>query len=245
MIKKIEQISFNAWPGLRTIFYDNWILRISEGVTRRANSISPIFGSSIDSNTKIKYCEKLYQRNNLPVIYKMTSQAYPNNLDSILKNYGYIYDAETSVQILQLDEVILNGNSDKIQIKESLEQDWLYRFLDFNGYDVNKKTGFENILNQIILKTGFLDLVINEKFVGCGLGVIEGDFIGLFDIVVAPDFRGKGFGKNIVESLIYWGKNNGCKTAYLQVMTNNSTAQNLYDKIGFKEIYKYWYRIKD
>jgi N-acetylglutamate synthase len=32
--------------------------------------------------------------------------------------------------------------------------------------------------------------------------------------------------------------------AYLQVMLDNPVALNLYDSLGFKEIYKYWYRVK-
>ena len=244
MIKKLEQISYNAWPGLKTIVYDGWILRLSDGVTRRANSINPIFESTIDTNIKIDFCETLFRENHLPVIYKMTSQTHPHDLDFILEDKGYIFDAETSVQVLQLEKTKLQNVSDKIQIKETLDENWLDRFLMFNGYDIKKKTGFENIMRHIALKTGFLDFKIDGKSVGCGLGVIEGNFIGLFDIVIAPDYKGQGYGKQLIESLLDWGRINGCKTEYLQVMTNNSIAQNLYKKIGFEEVYKYWYRIK-
>jgi ribosomal protein S18 acetylase RimI-like enzyme len=37
----------------------------------------------------------------------------------------------------------------------------------------------------------------------------------------------------------------GAKKAYLAVVNNNIIAKTLYEKIGFQEIYKYWYRIKD
>ena len=34
------------------------------------------------------------------------------------------------------------------------------------------------------------------------------------------------------------------KNAYLQVVVGNEIAENLYDKLGFKEVYRYWYRVK-
>jgi ribosomal protein S18 acetylase RimI-like enzyme len=61
---------------------------------------------------------------------------------------------------------------------------------------------------------------------------------------VKPEYRKKGYGKLIVESLLGWGKANGAETAYLQVMLNNPNAISLYKQLGFKEVYKYWYRVK-
>jgi len=36
----------------------------------------------------------------------------------------------------------------------------------------------------------------------------------------------------------------GIKKAYLAVVNDNTIAKKIYDKLGFKEIYKYWYRKK-
>jgi ribosomal protein S18 acetylase RimI-like enzyme len=41
-----------------------------------------------------------------------------------------------------------------------------------------------------------------------------------------------------------WGKAHGAQTAYLQVMLDNPAGLALYRDLGFKEIYKYWYRVK-
>jgi ribosomal protein S18 acetylase RimI-like enzyme len=75
------------------------------------------------------------------------------------------------------------------------------------------------------------------------MGVLQGQFVGLFDIVTDADFRRQGFGKQLMLSLLAWGKRNGAHTAYLQVMLNNEPALRLYSGFGFKEIYPYWYRI--
>lgn len=244
MINKIEQIQFNAWPALITYLYDGWVLRISEGVTRRSNSISPIYNSRIDLNEKIAFCENYYKKVGLPIIYKLTKDVYPVDLDRELEARGYLYDAETSVQIMDLDHMNIRNDPD-IRISGVYEDSWIERFIGFNGYDKDKSDEYSNIIKAIDLQTAFLDIVIDGRYAGVGLGVINGKYLGLFDIVVKPGIRKMGYGKKIVEAIMAWGKENGAKTAYLQVMTDNYSGLRLYERIGFKEVYKYWYRIKN
>src|SRR5258708_37324392 len=77
-----------------------------------------------------------------------------------------------------------------------------------------------------------------------GLAVAERGYVGLFDIVTAGAYRNRGLGTQLLLHLMQWGKANYAHSAYLQVMRNNSPALNLYAKLGFREIYSYWYRVK-
>jgi N-acetylglutamate synthase len=244
MIRRFEEISMNAFPSLQTLVYDGWILRFGNGVTRRANSIVPLYDSTLNIASKLNFCEEIYKEHKLPVLFKMTSCVFPSNLDTELENRGYTIDAETSFQTLKEIEYFSIENDCDILIDTEINDNWLQKYMQFNNHEHSKYNTFRTILNQIKTKKCLLEIVVDKKVIGCGLGVIESNFIGLFDIVVDFNYRQKGFGEVIVKSLLNWGKEQGAKTAYLQVMIDNPPALKLYKKLGFKEEYKYWYRIK-
>jgi ribosomal protein S18 acetylase RimI-like enzyme len=72
---------------------------------------------------------------------------------------------------------------------------------------------------------------------------LQRPWIGLFDINTRIDCRNRGLAHQLVSALLAWGKTNAAIHAYLQVEENNSPARRLYDKLGFKDNYRYWYRI--
>jgi ribosomal protein S18 acetylase RimI-like enzyme len=100
------------------------------------------------------------------------------------------------------------------------------------------------ILINIVPQHCFVALKSDDKMIACGLGVLQSEHVGLFDIVTDDTFRNRGYGQQVVKSILAWGKHNRAKKGYLQVMLKNAPALHLYSKIGFVEKYQYWYRIK-
>src|SRR5258708_5249568 len=243
MIQHIEELSMNAWPALRTLHYDGWVLRISNGYTRRANSINPLYTSTLDLAEKIAYCEQLYTSQRQATVFKMTTAVQPSYLDDFLAAQGYTHDALTSVQTLNLDE-IANPRLEAVIMESRLTDSWLDAYCRLNNVNQRHVPTMTRMLNSILPARCFCALRQEDETVAVGLAVAERGCVGLFDIVTAAAHRKRGLGTQLLLHLLHWGKANHAHSAYLQVMRNNSPALNLYTKLGFREIYTYWYRVK-
>jgi ribosomal protein S18 acetylase RimI-like enzyme len=121
--------------------------------------------------------------------------------------------------------------------------EWLEHFCALKGGPTQNKM-HEAILQRIIPKQCFAVLTVASQVVACGLAVLEGGYVGLFDLITAENQRRQGYGQALVFNLLQWAKSNGATKAYLQVETNNAPALKLYAKVGFSELYQYWYRVQ-
>ena len=55
-------------------------------------------------------------------------------------------------------------------------------------------------------------------------------------LAVHPDYRGKGLARRLVENVIEQERKTGKKALRLDVIENNTTAEKLYQKLGFRYI---------
>lgn len=244
-MREIEELSMNALPALQMQIYDGWILRFADGYTKRANSINPIYSSYEEVNTKIEASELPYKKRNIKVVYKITPLASPSNLDQILETLEYRLVGTTSVQLMSLADLEVSSATN-VFIYNEMPEARFDEFCRLNNICEKDQPIFKKVLENIIPTTCFIFLTDErESVLACGLGVLERDYIGLFNIVTDEGFRNQGHGAKLIRNLLYWGKENGAKNAYLQVVLTNEPALNLYAKLGFKEQYRYWYRVKE
>lgn len=242
-IRRFEEISNNAWPALQTMQYDGWLLRFAGGVTKRSNSINLLYPSAVDPEIKISFCEKIYNEHGITPCFKITPAADPIGIDKLLDRRGYYIHSRISFQYLDISGISGEPIRD-VHIETELNESWIGHFIRMNDFDPARKPVYIAIMRHVMTPKCLISLVRDRKTIGVGLGVLEGDHIGLFDIVVAREYRNTGLGYLIVENILRWGRHNGASTAYLQVLSDNGPALRLYEKMGFKELYPYWYRMK-
>ena len=60
-------------------------------------------------------------------------------------------------------------------------------------------------------------------------------------MVVARERRREGLGLEILTSALRWARMRSARTGWLQVKADNAPALTLYDRLGFREAYRYSY----
>ena len=242
MIRTIEELSMNAWPALHTLLCDGWVLRFADGYTRRANCVNPLYAVEQDVQEKIAGCEQRYRGLGLPVIFKLTSACQPGDLDDRLAARGYRAEARTSVQLADL-RGWTGAPSPAVSLSPQASAEWQAAFVRMHELSGASQITHQRMLGQILPQTCYASLSLAGQVAACGLAVLENGYLGLFDIITAADFRQRGCATQLVSSLLSWGRQQGAHTSYLQVMLNNPPALRLYEKLGFQELYPYWYRV--
>ncbi|MFC5650306.1 GNAT family N-acetyltransferase [Paenibacillus solisilvae] len=244
--RRIEEYALNGWPALRTLLLDGWLLRFAEGYTKRSNSINPIYKEiklTRDICGMIDYCEEQYAKAALNTTFKITPFA-PADLDHILEAGGYAKVEPSHVKILDDFGSLKLPDLTEIKIGERITNKWLDVLAELNSLSEKNKAVTYQLLSGSHLKQGYFILYKYSIPVACGLGVIEDNYVGLYDIVTSLGHRNQGYGEQLILHILNWAKINGADKSYLLVLQNNAAANSLYNKIGYKERYTYWYRVK-
>lgn len=131
-----------------------------------------------------------------------------------------------------------------------------YSYLDFNHLDSvleieresNPYPWTARNFSDCIEK-GYYSMVLedNERLVGFAIMAISSEESHLLNIGVNKDFRGSGFGEQLLKKMIIAAEVMGSKKIILEVRVSNKIAYRLYEKLGFHEIgeRKKYYRLPE
>ncbi|NMA67515.1 MAG: ribosomal protein S18-alanine N-acetyltransferase [Clostridiaceae bacterium] len=117
------------------------------------------------------------------------------------------------------------------------------RFMEYNDLDTVLDLEYKcfeipwtrNMFEDEFFNSNAVYFVAEEQGKVCG-------YIGMWKIIdeghitnlaVHPEFRGKGYGKRLMKSLISYSKKNGITAITLEVRVSNLVAISLYEGFGF------------
>ena len=244
-ISKIEFLAAESWPAREEKNIKGWLLRSHDGITARANSVLPYANQyDIELSELIETAIKFYEARGFPPMFKMTDACQPDGLDMKLDELGFEVEMQTHLQTASIDRLTSVIQTIHVQIEETISSGWFQAYSESSGYSSSAMSARRSIIGDIKLKKAFASVVIDEKIAGIGLGVVTNDWLGLFSVVTYPHHRRKGVAHSINQELGAWAKQLGAKNAYLQVEIDNHPSIEMYEKMGFKTLYNYWYRVQ-
>lgn len=249
-LKQIEELSLIHWPALNTENMDGWKLRMSNGYTKRANCISTIRSSSKQLHANIAACEQKYMSMKQPTIFKLTPFSEPE-LDETLDKLNYELIDRSLMLTLSLDQLPLEpsiGSSldlSKLElcIQEHISLPWLEHYCKLSGVSTAYIPTMIDMIAAMPGKLMLASCAINGEIAALAMAIVDQDYVGIYDVITAEVYRNQG-----LCSYLLWHLLQQCKpyasSSYLAVVAGNEPAKRVYAKLGYKEAYTYWYRIK-
>ena len=240
IVRRVELAALRAWPALEQWDDDGWLLRFAEGYTKRANSVTPLQPCSDAMADRVAQCEALYRQRGLPPIFRLVAPLVPAELDAHLERRGYALVDPTLVLSAPLHALSLPAPSFPLHSMDDIDA-WLRAHKAVSGTALQATHG--RILAAIEGRLLLATMQEEGEPVACALAVVENGLVGLFDLAVAPAWRRQGLARALMIGLLHGAHDVGAQRAYLQVVEGNGPARELYQALGMRELYRYWYRV--
>jgi ribosomal protein S18 acetylase RimI-like enzyme len=241
---RIEEAALNALQTQQQLFFDGWLVRLSPGKAKRGRSVNPHFGSSLPLEAKIERCERLYASRGLPVLFRITPFARPGELDDVLAQRGYVAFDRTLVQVADVASVPMREIDAPVAIDEVSIEAFVQAAGVLRGSsNVQTNAHLERLAHSPLAPYAIVARM-DGHIVGCGQLSCEDAIAGVYDMVTAPEWRGRGVATAIVNALLANARERGATCAFLQVDEDNEPALRVYRKFGFATAYTYHYRAR-
>jgi N-acetylglutamate synthase len=239
----IEFAAARALPSRERAIDDGWRLRRDDaGVVRRANSVFAAESGIAPLPVKLARAEAWYGARGRPTRFQISPASAPAGLAAALRSRGYRF--ETPVQVLQrsigptlaADAGPAVGSG--VRWSASVDEAWLAAYA--TTVPASELAARVRLAATAPAPRAYAAI----GAVACGMAVLDGELVGLFDLATAPAARRSGHATAVTASLLAWGLSGGARRAYLQVAETNLAARSLYERLGFRLAYRYLYAVR-
>lgn len=237
-VLRLEKLAFRGWPALESRDIAGWRQRISGGYTKRSNSINALRIDAECGYEAIDRLEAPYRALGRPPAWRLTPLA-PPAIRPILAGRGYRAIERSLLQVCPL-HARFDADAE-VRILPRPTPEWIEAFCRHSPVAPQHRATMERMLAAIAAPAGFAFVEEDGQPMAMAIGAVDGDHMGLFDVLVMPYARRRGLARRVTESLYAWAWHHGARFAYLQVVATNVAALPLYAAQGFRTVYDYEY----
>ncbi len=240
-IRRLEAVSFRSFPATSTYYDGTWAIRLTAGhPAKRLNSVSPLDPADhSDVDRRLELARHRFESFGRPLVFRQSPLA-PPELELALDRRGWDRFDETLVMVSDLSALDLSSYVDHLPVRDVGL--WVDSYLELSDEAAERKPGLVEVISSIEPQVGLFVQDGPDRHVSAIRCVCDNDLAGVFDMVTGADFRRMGHAGRLLGSSLKWAKKSSARYAWLQVVSDNKGAIDLYKKFGFEELYRYSYR---
>lgn len=238
LVHACEQRIVNAWPAPTTILLGDWVVRLANGYSGRANSATPLAADADLDDGMLDLIEGLFAREGLPPCVRVTPLAAKGLRERLFARGYQIRDSSFGMTVTLAEEVAPQPAAG-LAITPFATDDWIKAVSGFQLAGKRNPAHLAAIVKGIRMPAAFATLSLDGEPTAFGLTVAERGMAEIGSVIVAGHQRGKGLGRALVTGLMGWAVRSGAATPYLQVDQSNGPAIALYRSLGFGIAYGY------
>lgn len=249
MFIKYEEMLLNIRPAPYQLLNQGFLINFA-GRDLFTSSVHPLYERNVDRERKIDSCERFFKAQDMAPSFRIVFQKDYQFFDEELFRRGYEKTGQGLVKQIEIKKIqdelftfasfIENG----IFVDEILKEFWLSEHYYLMNFDEEQELIFEDAINRVPLKAVYFTFVEQNTLLGQGLAMFEGNTMIIHTLVINEKFRNLSYGRRLLMSMLSYGLRSGAKKAITDIELNHSVAMKLFDKVGFEDLYAYWYRKK-
>lgn len=238
---RVEKACLMAWPALEQEDVGGWVLRFSQGLTRRANSANPLRRDAPYLDAAIAAIEARYHERGLPAIFRTPTLIDPA-ADRRLETLGYAAEGESLTLFSAIDGVV-RAEGEGLELSARPSAEWLGAMSRLQRRTDEQSAVYERIVGRLAVPAAFAGLRRDGRLVALAYGAQHDALLCVESVVTAQEERGRGHARAMPAGLFAWAERNGAEGVCLQVEAPNAPARRLYAALGLRtELYRYHYR---
>jgi GNAT superfamily N-acetyltransferase len=225
---RMERAHVLAWPALRAASIDGWLWRSSGGGSLRANSTSTIDFTGKDPEAAIAKVESRYHAIGAPARFQTFGDTSPAGLADRLRRRGYQQIDPTTTMFKRIEPGATQGD---VEIRDHAWNEW--RDVYLNEITESRRAINALILDRIPAPRAFLGCRRGGEIVATALCVIGFSCAVIECVTTRTDARRQGAAMAVLAALEHWASEQDADLIGLQVVSDNTRAVTLYERLGF------------
>ncbi|MES2957226.1 MAG: GNAT family N-acetyltransferase [Pseudomonadota bacterium] len=246
LLSRIEDAGLNASAPPQQRWLDGWLIRFSPGKAKRARCINAVAMGRLPLEDKLALAMSVFDEVRLPAVLRITPFTQPRDLDAQLEtcNWSRIDDTRVMVRA-SLDGLAEEALPSGLEWQALGHSAFAQGVGQLRGSPLSQSQAHAQRLE--LSPVPFRALAVRRQADGvllaCGQFAREADLVGLYDVFTAESVRGQGVARSLCARLLAQARDEGARSAYLQVDSDNDAARSVYKRLGFADGYAYHYRV--